>query len=72
MNLKDKIQKMIDLGFTYGQLGKICECHSSSISSWMRGASNISKRMEESIENHIESFIKILEEVWSDNNVANL
>ena len=47
MNLKDKIQKMIDLGFTYGQLGKICECHSSSISSWMRGASNISKRMEE-------------------------
>lgn len=72
MNLKDKIQKMIDLGFTYGQLGKICECHSSSISSWMRGVSNISKRMEESIENHIESFIKILEEVWSDNNGTNL
>ena len=45
MNLKDKIQKMIDLGFTYGQLGKICECHSSSISSWMRGTSNISKRI---------------------------
>lgn len=64
MNLKDKIQKMIDLGFTYGQLGKICECHSSSISSWMRGVNNISKRMEESIENHIESFIKTLEEVW--------
>ena len=64
MNLKDKIQKMIDLGFTYGQLGKICECHSSSISSWMRNASNISKRMEESIENHIESFIKTLEEIW--------
>lgn len=68
MNLKDKIQKMIDLGFTYGQLGKICECHSSSIASWMRGTSNISKRMEESIENHIESFIKALEEIWSDNN----
>ena len=68
MNLKDKIQKMIELGFTYGQLGKICECHSSSISSWMRGASNISKRMEESIENHIKSFIQELEKVWSDNN----
>lgn len=68
MNLKNKIQKMIDLGFTYGQLGKICECHSSSISSWMRGTSNISKRMEESIENHIQSFIKQLELVWSDNN----
>ena len=68
MNLKDKIQKMIDLGFTYGQLGKICECHSSSIASWMRGASNISARMEESIENHLKSFTKQLDEVWSDSN----
>lgn len=68
MNLKDKIQKMIDLGFTYGQLGKICECHSSSIASWMRGTSNISKRMKESIENHLKSFTKQLDEVWSESN----
>ena len=45
MNLQEKIQKMIDLGFTYGQLGKICECSSSVISGWMRGATNMSKRM---------------------------
>lgn len=64
MTLKEKIQKLIDLGFTYGQLGKICECHSSSISSWMRGASNISKRLEESIESHIKSFIQNLNNIW--------
>lgn len=64
MTLKEKIQKLIDLGFTYGQLGKICECHSSSISSWMRGASNISKRLEESIESHIQSFIQNLNNIW--------
>lgn len=64
MALKEKIQKLIDLGFTYGQLGKICECHSSSISSWMRGASNISKRLEESIESHIKSFIQNLNNIW--------
>lgn len=64
MNLKEKIQKMIGLGFTYGQLGKICNCHSATIASWMRGASNISKRMEESIENHLQSFVNILEEIW--------
>ena len=45
MDLKDKIKKLINLGFTYGQLGKICECSPSSIASWIRGASNISKRM---------------------------
>ena len=64
MSLKDKIQKMIELGFTYGQLGKICECSPSSISSWMRGATNISKRMETSINNHIQSFTNILVEIW--------
>ena len=64
MTLKEKIQKMIELGFTCGQLGKICGCHGTTISSWLRGASNLSKQMEESIESHIKSFIKIIEEIW--------
>ena len=64
MSLKEKIQKMLDMGFTCGQLGKICDCHGSTISSWLRGASNISTRMEESIENHIQSFIKELKNIW--------
>ena len=58
---------MIDNGFTYGQLSKICNCHPTSISKWMREEHKISERMEESIENHIKSFIQKLEEVWSDN-----
>lgn len=64
MTLKEKIQKLIDLSFTCGQIGKICECHGTTISSWLRGSSNISKRMEESIESHIQTFIKNLEEIW--------
>ena len=64
MTAKEKIQKLIELGFTCGQIGKICECHGTTISSWLRGASNISKRMEESIESHIQAFIKNLEEIW--------
>ena len=64
MTLKEKIQKMIELGFTCGQLGKICGCHGTTISSWLRGASNLSKQMEESIENHIHSFIRQLEKLW--------
>lgn len=66
MNLKNKIQFMIDNGFTYGQLGKICNCHPTSISKWMRNEHKISSRMGESIESHIKSFIQKLEEVWSD------
>ena len=64
MTLREKIQKLIDIGFTCGQIGKICNCHSTTISSWLRGSSNISKRMEASIESHIRTFIKELEEIW--------
>ena len=64
MTFKEKIQKLLDLGFTCGQLGKICGCHGTTISSWLRGASNLSKQMQESIENHIQNFIKELEEIW--------
>lgn len=64
MTFKEKIQYMLDLGFTCGQIGKICECHGTTISSWLRGSSNISKRMEESIESHIQTFIKKLEDTW--------
>lgn len=64
MTFKEKIQDMLDLGFTCGQIGKICECHGTTISSWLRGSSNISKRMEESIESHIQTFIKKLENIW--------
>ena len=64
MTLKEKIQKMLNLGFTCGQLGRICNCHGATISSWLRGASNLSTQMEESIENHIKSFLKQLEDIW--------
>lgn len=64
MILKEKIQYLIDKGFTCGQIGKICNCHSSSISKWLNGTSEISERMKESIENHMKSFLKDLNNIW--------
>lgn len=61
MNTKDKIIYLIEKGFSYGLLGKICECHSSSLSKWI-GGGTISQRMEQSIENHLQNFIKDLQE----------
>jgi len=65
MNLKEKIKYLIDYGFSYGQLAKICNCHPTSISKWINGENKISTRMEESIENHLKSFIENLYRVWS-------
>lgn len=64
MNLKDKIKFLIDSGFTFGQLGKICECHPSSISKWVGNKINISPKLEESIKIHIDSFLNKIIEYW--------
>ena len=64
MSLKEKVQYLIDKGFSCGQIGKICNCHPTSISKWIREEHKISTRMEESIENHLKSFTKQLDEVW--------
>ena len=64
MDLKEKIQFLIDKGFTCGQIGKICNCHSSSISKWLNNTSEISSRMKESIESHMKSFINEINNIW--------
>ncbi len=64
MDLKDKINFLIDQGFTYGQLGKICECHPSSISKWVNNKINISSKLEENIKIHIDSFLNNIINYW--------
>lgn len=64
MTLKEKIQFLIDSGFTCGQLAKICGCHSTSISKWLNNTTKISTRMEESIESHIKSFLQNINNIW--------
>lgn len=64
MTLKEKVQFLVDNGFSCGQIGKICNCHPSSISKWLKGTIQISARMEESIESHIISFLKDLNNIW--------
>ena len=62
MTLKEKIQFLVDNGFSCGQIGKIC--HSSSISKWLNGTIQISARMEESIESHVKDFLEKIYLVW--------
>ena len=64
MTLKEKVQFLVDNGFSCGQIGKICNCPSSSISKWLNGTIQISARMEESIESHMKDFFEKIYLVW--------
>lgn len=66
MTTQEKIQYLLDNGFSYTQLAKICKCHSSSISKWLSGQIKISNRLEESIKLNIQSFLEDLNKIWSD------
>ena len=68
MNLLEKVQWMVKHGFTCGQIARIVNCSDSTIIKWVKGTSKISKRMEESIEYHLSSFIQSLNDIWSDLN----
>ena len=64
MTTKEKIQFLINEGFSYRDIGRICECHSTVISKWLKEQANISKRMEDSIEIHLKSFVEKLYDLF--------
>lgn len=66
MNLLEKVQWMVEHGFTCGQIARIVDCSDSTIIKWVKNKTKVSKRMEESIQNHLSSFIKDLNDIWSD------
>lgn len=66
MTLLEKVQWMVNQGFTCGQIARIVGCSDTTIIKWVKGKTRISSRMEESIENHLSSFIQNLNDIWSD------
>ena len=66
MTTKEKVQFLINEGFSYRDIGRIRECHSTVISKWLKEQTNISNRMEESVEIHLKSFVKKLYELFRE------
>lgn len=66
MDLKNKIEYLLSCGFSYKDIGRLCECHSTVISKWLNNQVNISKRMEQSIEAHLQSFAQKMSELFGE------
>lgn len=66
MDLKDKVKCLLDYGFSYKDIGRLCECHSTVISKWLNNQANVSKRMEQSIEVHLQSFARKMSELFGE------
>lgn len=49
MNLKDKIQYLIDRGVTITEFARRVNCNKTTLGRWLRGETNLSKRLEKDL-----------------------
>ena len=49
MNLKDKIQYLVDRGVTITEFARRVNCSKTTLGRWLRGETNLSKRLEKDL-----------------------
>ena len=49
MNMKDKILKLIELGYSYRYLAKICDVHHTTLSNWCNGLTELNPTIKNRI-----------------------
>lgn len=55
MTTHEKVLYLKEKGFTISHLAKMVKCSPSTLNNWVRGASQISLRLQEDIEDAIET-----------------
>ena len=53
MSDKEKILALLNLGYTYRMLSKICDVHHTTLSNWCAGVTDLTPRLLERIHNNL-------------------
>lgn len=65
MTTKEKIEKLLELGYTYRWLGTICDVHHTTLSNWCKNNTQLNdrllRRIEQGLTNHLTTLKNILE-----------
>ena len=57
MSLKDKIQYLVDRGVTITEFSRRVDCSKTTIGRWLRGETNLSKRLEKDLTKVLEDYL---------------
>ena len=63
METKEKILHLLNLGYSYRGLGKICGVHHSSLANWCQKDIDLSPRLIQKIEDGLKEHLKILKQI---------
>ena len=63
MNLKEKIQYLVDRGVTITEFSRRVNCSKSTIGRWLRGETNLSKRLEKDLTKVLEDYLTEIKQI---------
>ena len=63
MTVKEKTQFLTKRGVSITELAKRVECNKTTLGRWLRGETNLSKRLERDLEQAISSYLTELDEI---------
>ena len=66
--MKEKILKLIDLGYSYRYLSRICDVHHTTLSNWCEGKTELTPTIKNRIKNGLLSHFSQIEEIIGDEN----
>ena len=66
--MKEKILKLIDLGYSYRYLARICDVHNTTLSNWCAGTTELTPTIKNRIKRGLLSHIAQINEIIGDEN----
>lgn len=66
--MKEKILKLIELGYSYRYLARICDVHHTTLSNWCNGTTELTQTIKNRIKKNLLLHISQINEIIGDEN----
>lgn len=66
--MKEKILKLIELGYSYRYLARICDVHHTTLSNWCNGTTELTPTIKNRIKKNLLSHISQINNIIGDEN----
>ena len=63
MNLKEKIQYLVDRGVTITEFARRVDCNKTTLGRWLRGETNLSKRLEKDLTEVLNDYLTEIKQI---------
>lgn len=63
MNLKEKIQYLVDRGVTITEFARRVDCNKTTLGRWLRGETNLSKRLEKDLAEVLNDYLTEIKQI---------